>query len=305
VPEGIYEYVSPPFLRILGYTPEELHSTPQSLHESIHPDCRESFDNQWKKLLDGKVNPSFEYRIIQKSGDTRWVRQKSVIVHDENNGKPVAVEGIITDITDRKRSEESQPDYSNRLHHLNRVIFAIRNINKLITTEKDVSRLLSRACDLLVETRGYYNAWIGLSQDLGLSETCYFSGFNGEFSSMADKLCRGDLPNCAGETLKSNGIFVIDNPLEQCPDCPLVENYRGRAGFSIRLEHKNRVYGWLSVSVPKVFSRDLEEQNLFVELSNDIAFALWSIEMEAQSQANEQKYAAVKRRRWMLLLYQI
>jgi len=46
--------------------------------------------------------------------------------------------------------------------HLNRSLYAIRNVNQLIAREKDRGRLLKGTCDNLVQTRGYYNAWIAL-----------------------------------------------------------------------------------------------------------------------------------------------
>ena len=49
--------------------------------------------------------PSYEYQIIHKSGDTRWMNQRNVLVCDKS-GNPVAIEGIVTDTTERKKAEE-------------------------------------------------------------------------------------------------------------------------------------------------------------------------------------------------------
>lgn len=53
--------------------------------------------------------------------------------------------------TDRKRAQE-------KIEHLNAVLKAIRNVNQVITTEKDRDRLIEKACGHLVETRGYHMA---------------------------------------------------------------------------------------------------------------------------------------------------
>ena len=49
-----------------------------------------------------------------------------------------------------------------RIEHLNGVLRAIRNVNQLITKEKDRYRLIRGACDCLTETHDCYNAWIAL-----------------------------------------------------------------------------------------------------------------------------------------------
>jgi DNA-binding response OmpR family regulator len=64
------------------------------------------------------------------------------------------------EIAERKRAEE-------RIAHLNAVLHAIRKINQLIIREKDRDRLLQGACDNLIETRGYHNAWIALLDESG------------------------------------------------------------------------------------------------------------------------------------------
>ena len=52
-----------------------------------------------------------------------------------------------------------------RLHHLNLVLGAIRDINHLITKEKERDRLLKGICVNLVKNRSYFFAWIALFDD--------------------------------------------------------------------------------------------------------------------------------------------
>ena len=54
-----------------------------------------------------------------------------------------------------------------RLQHLHQILHAIRNVNQLITTEKDRHRLIEQACRLLAEGRGYFTAWIALLNEQG------------------------------------------------------------------------------------------------------------------------------------------
>ncbi len=104
LPEGIYEYVSPASKQIFGYEPEVFYNSPTLIQESIHPDFKEYFQKEWRNLLNDKMPVRYEYKIIHKSGEERWLNQRNVLIKDDN-GKPVAIEGIVTDITEWKKIE--------------------------------------------------------------------------------------------------------------------------------------------------------------------------------------------------------
>jgi PAS domain S-box-containing protein len=180
-----------------------------------------------------------------------------------------------------------------RLEHLNEVLAAIRNVNQLVTRETDKDRLLDQACQLLVEARGFHNAWIALVTDGIPNGAFFYAGFNSAFVPMAEKLRMGQMPACAQDALVSRSIQVIEDPQSQCPDCPLACLYNGRSVLTMVLEHHNRVFGWLSLSVPQIAAFDQEEHNLFIEVVNDIAYALWSLDTAAQHKSIEQEYAEV------------
>ncbi len=105
IPEGKYEYMSPSSDAITGYRPDEYYADPTLLRRVIHPDWHAWFADQWADFVSGDIPSSFEFRIITKSGEDRWVNQRNVVVFGEE-GIPVALEGIVTDITRQKEIEE-------------------------------------------------------------------------------------------------------------------------------------------------------------------------------------------------------
>ncbi len=188
----------------------------------------------------------------------------------------------------------TRQDLMNRkLKNRNRVLFAIRDISQLVTHEKDRDGLLAQICQVLVERHGVHNAWIVLTLGKDRAVAYYHSGFNGSFASMADLLDSGRIPDCAQAALESGEVTVTDDPLSQCGECPLSGGYGGRKGLVARLEHDGHVYGWFSIAIPKEVVDDVEELLLFREIADDIAYALWSIETEAEKRATEQRYASI------------
>jgi PAS domain S-box-containing protein len=179
------------------------------------------------------------------------------------------------EVETRRRAEE-------RVVHLNAVLRAVRNVNQLITKIKDREKLLQGACDNLIETRGYHSAWIALMEEDGGFVTTAQAGVSKDFPAVIDRLKRGELLQCIREAVEQSGVVVVENPAIECVNCPLAGTYASRARAIARLEYESHVYGFLTVTVPVEMAADDEERSLFGEVAEDIAFALHSIEVEAE-----------------------
>jgi PAS domain S-box-containing protein len=105
LPDGRYLYVSPASRDVTGYSPAEFIDNPWLVQKIIHPAWQDYCHKIWARLLTGDVPPVCEYQITHKSGETRWLNQWNTLICDKD-GRPVAIEGAITDITSRKRDEE-------------------------------------------------------------------------------------------------------------------------------------------------------------------------------------------------------
>ncbi len=191
--------------------------------------------------------------------------------------------------TERKRAE-------GRIEHLNLVLRAIRSVNQLVVRGWDRDRLLQGVCDSLIETRGYYNAWITLLDESGGpalsgaegSVTSAEAGLGEDFLPMVEQLKRGELTACGQRAMRQANVIAIEDPASTCADCPLAKKYGSRGAMTVRLEHGGNVYGLLSVSIPRELIADEEEQALFREVAGDIAFALHAIELEEERKRAEE-----------------
>lgn len=99
---GFIKLVSPSVIRVLGYSVEEVLG--RNIFDFIHPEdvpvIRETLMN-----LDAKDYHYMEYRYLRKDGTIHWVRSSTSSLFE--NGVMVGGTGILTDITERKITQEA------------------------------------------------------------------------------------------------------------------------------------------------------------------------------------------------------
>lgn len=98
VSEGCYE--------LTGYTSSSLINNRNiSFRELINPKYRDYLWEKWISSVDNRTKLAEEYEITTATGDTKWVFEQGQAIYDES-GTVEALEGLIVDITDRKRKED-------------------------------------------------------------------------------------------------------------------------------------------------------------------------------------------------------
>jgi PAS domain S-box-containing protein len=99
-------FANPAMTLISGYDEDELLAMGETLSPTlIHPDDRQRFFSSFKDRIAGKDVPKQdEYRIISKSGVTKWVSIHSSLI--DYFGEPATLTTFM-DITDHKRAEEN------------------------------------------------------------------------------------------------------------------------------------------------------------------------------------------------------
>lgn len=100
--EGQITYVSPSVERVLGYRPEEIAG--DHFSRLVHPDDLPGLQRSFERTLAGQLEP-YEYRLRAKDGGWRYVRSSShPIVQD---GQPLGLTGVVSDLTERHDIEEA------------------------------------------------------------------------------------------------------------------------------------------------------------------------------------------------------
>jgi len=99
-------YFSPRFKRMLGFREDELSANPDSWLKRVHPDDRERLSGDLQRHLEGRSpHLEIEHRIRHADGSWRWMLLRGTAFRDEA-GKSTRIAGSLTDITERKETEE-------------------------------------------------------------------------------------------------------------------------------------------------------------------------------------------------------
>jgi diguanylate cyclase (GGDEF)-like protein/PAS domain S-box-containing protein len=93
-------------IAILGFDPAATYPSMRlALDGAVHPDDLQRFSVWHDAIMDGRSMGSLDFRILRPDSEERWVCMHGELQVDEA-GVPVAVAGIVQDITGRKQAEE-------------------------------------------------------------------------------------------------------------------------------------------------------------------------------------------------------
>lgn len=100
------EFVSDGCFELCGYHRHEIESQSVLWGDFTHPDMINEVDEKVRSAT--RVGEPFEveYRIISRSGDEKWVWERGRVVDTRDDGVAI-LEGLITDITSRKLTENA------------------------------------------------------------------------------------------------------------------------------------------------------------------------------------------------------
>lgn len=91
---------------LLGIDPKKFSGAAEEFFAIVHPDDREKIKAALEKTIEQGIPYEPEYRAIWPDGSIHYISARGELLYDDK-GDPHIVNGIIWDITERKRSEEA------------------------------------------------------------------------------------------------------------------------------------------------------------------------------------------------------
>ncbi len=129
-PGNIPEFMSRRYEEIFGYPIEERMADPDLWTKILHPDDRERALEVARHAGATGEPFSMDYRIVRKDGEVAWIHDETVLVRDDR-GAPLFWQGVATDVTERKQTEQALRDAAAKFQTLAEQIPAVTYIEQL------------------------------------------------------------------------------------------------------------------------------------------------------------------------------
>ena len=97
-------YISEQIESLIGFTPKECTSNANILFEQLYPQDRKRVKKSINESHKSYLPFTCEYRMLDRKGNIKWIKDEANIVKDENN-VPLCFQGLMHDITARKQIE--------------------------------------------------------------------------------------------------------------------------------------------------------------------------------------------------------
>lgn len=132
-------YVSPALEKITGYNPEVFLNGEKAWEDLLHSDDKKEYLDRQSQLLHGRML-HHQYRIIMANHEVKWVEDKTFPILNAK-GQLVRLDGIIQDISERKRIEErinfiANHDYLTELPNRRMFVQKLKELIRDYTTKE-------------------------------------------------------------------------------------------------------------------------------------------------------------------------
>lgn len=129
-------FVSPQVKQLLGYSPEELTSESEIYLKALHPDDYEKAMEKFRRPMKPGEQFIAEYRMYKTDGSIVWIHDEASVVADES-GNPMVLQGVMSDITSRKETED---ELKSTQSYLRDVFDSLQSMLVSVSPEGDITQ---------------------------------------------------------------------------------------------------------------------------------------------------------------------
>jgi PAS domain S-box-containing protein len=234
------------------------------------------------ELLD-RGTTTFETTV--RTGDGRQLPLE-VSAHRFTEGGRTLVLAVARDISERRQWEAET-------HRLNHALRTMLDIHGHITGTHSEKEMLEHACYEFTETRSFREAWsITLDEQWAVGNLAH-AGLEEAGARFEAHLHTAGLPPCAADALRRRATVVHRPSPEYCQGCPLYPRNRSGSNactvIASPMRYGDTVLGVLGAGVDEGWIRQ-GEQELFEQVTADLALALNNARTQTALSESEQRY---------------
>jgi PAS domain S-box-containing protein len=280
----VFTFANPEAERILGVGPGQVLG--RTLESFVAPESHEKLTAEIQRRDQG-LSSTYELMIIRPDGERRVLLVTAAPQLDDE-GRMYGTQGILRDITERKREEQAQS-------RLNDVLMGLRLASQRLSPDEDPQTMLGAVCKALVAASAYAGAWAVLCDTEGLIAAAAAGGSD-ELVAHVAQMPGHVLPECARKMRDvESAVLLSDARAALDPECQGLAQ-EGHVLLGTPLVSGGERYGVLCALAPAQVLPEEHETALFDELARDIGEALHTRALAAARRVAEEQLQAEQQR---------
>ncbi|MBN1890523.1 MAG: GAF domain-containing protein [Thermoflexales bacterium] len=266
-------YVSPQIETLTGYSQSDCDNDPDIWRKRLHPDDRERVTAELFRAYAGGETFSSEYRLLACDGRVIWFRDEAKVVRDEA-GRPLFLQGVRSDITQRRQAEESLDRRATQLALIN-------TIGRRIASALDLEQVLDRAVHLVQASFNYHH--VGIFVIAHDRQEAVLKAVSSSYSTHLIKDHRLKLHEGMVGWVATHGQLRLSNDVSADPY--YVHSFKvTQAELSVPIKAGEALIGVLDVQSPQRDGFDESDVMVLETLADQIAVAMENARLFEQAQ---------------------
>ncbi|GEM_PF-515140 len=272
-------FVNPAFEKLTGYSKAEVVEDPSILFNLIHPEDQSIYKSSLD-LFNELGYSNSQYRIVTKSNEIKWIQAKELLIKDEE-GNPVRIDGVVSDITESKLAVEKELKRASDLLMKQEVLLRLSCLGSELSFDEKLKKIVKEVAILTNTERA--SIWVFEKKMSVLTSKCIFQLSKDEFLPVMS-LFQDDYPNYLtrfGDLVHLKSL-MIDDVNNDPFSAEIVADYLKPLGISsmmvVPIMKKNELFGVVSLSHVGEKRNWTQEENVFITSVSNIVSVYYESE---------------------------
>lgn len=238
---------------VIGYTPDDFYDGKITFNDIVEKRFRGPIRARWKDVLAEQALFNMEYGIIAKDGERKWVIERGGGIFDAD-GKLVALEGIIFDITERKIAEQGLERFATAIEQSRDAVIitnengVILNANAAIEPltgygkQEIVGRVMAEFESPPIDSELYHSMWKTLY--LGKTWEANFPNRRKDGTLYTENVVVSPVMGDTGQV--QNFVCLCRDVTQELKDQEERESLRGQLNQATKMESVGRLAGGIA-----------------------------------------------------------